>query len=111
MDVALNRNTTFTVDQMSTLPEDISYSCIFWVDHLCAIEDDVVPIVGQLRDFLFRHLLHWFEAMSILRRSRDTILRLDQLLKWLSVSCWWFLRMVCGFANIFSICHQTHSPN
>jgi hypothetical protein len=63
------------------LPEDISYSCLFWIDHICAIEKDATPIVNHMRDFLFRHLLHWFEAMSILRRSRDSISHLDHLLR------------------------------
>ena len=81
-------NMTLSVDlRTETLSEDISYSCLFWIDHMCTIERDVTPIMNQLRDFLFRHLLHWFEAMSILRRSRDSISHLDHLLSWISVSC------------------------
>jgi len=89
LDAFLTRNMcdmTLTVDLTTeSLPEDISYACIFWIDHICAIQEDIAPVIDRL-DFLFRHLLHWFEAMSILRRSRDTISCLDRLLNWISVS-------------------------
>ena len=73
MDVVLHHNIcnlTLTADLATeSLPKDISYSCMFWVDHLCIIEDDILPIIDLLCVFLRQHLLHWFEAMSILRRS------------------------------------------
>jgi hypothetical protein len=76
MDAVLRRNMcnmTLSVDLgTESLPEDISYSCLFWVDHIFVIEKDIAPVVNHLRNFLFRHLLHWFEAMSILRRSRPS---------------------------------------
>jgi energy-coupling factor transporter ATP-binding protein EcfA2 len=90
IDVFLKRNMcnmTLGVDLTTEyLPEAISYSCAFWIDHVSFITNDVTPIVDRLGIFLFRHLLHWFEATSILRRSREMISRLDQLLKWISVS-------------------------
>ena len=59
-------NMTLSVDLgTESLPEDISYSCLFWVDHICANEEDITPVMHHLRDFLFRHLLHWSEAMKI----------------------------------------------
>ena len=69
-----------------SLAEDVAYACIFWIDHVCAIEGRNDIITGLVVDFLRRHLLHWFEAMSILRRSRDTIALLDRLLVWTEVS-------------------------
>ena len=69
-----------------SLTEDMTYACIFWIDHVCAIEEPNDIITGLVDDFLRRHLLHWFEAMSILRRSRDTIALLDRLLVWTKVS-------------------------
>jgi NACHT domain len=90
MDAVLRRNMcnmTLTVDgAIESLPEDVSYSCMFWVDHVCIIDDDVRPVVDRLHGFLFRHLIHWFEAMSILHRARDTIPLLEILIDWLSVS-------------------------
>jgi hypothetical protein len=69
-----------------TLAEGVSYACDFWIDHICAIEEDTICVAGHLHTFLLRHLLHWFEAMSIMRRSRDTISMLDCLNLWISVS-------------------------
>jgi hypothetical protein len=90
MDATLKRNMsdiTLSADPtISSLPEDISYSCIFWIDHLCAVEEDNPSIIDHLSHFLFCHLLHWFEAMSILGKSRDSPLHLSQLLDWISVS-------------------------
>ena len=84
MDAFLRRNMcnmTLTVDLAAeSLPEDISYGCIFWIDHICAIQNNITSIMKRLRNFLSRHLLHWFEAMGILRRSRHSVSCLDRLL-------------------------------
>ena len=69
------------------LSEDISYSSIFWIKHICTIKDSAKSIIELLKSFLYRHLLHWFETMSILRRSRETIALLRSLLIWVTVSC------------------------
>jgi hypothetical protein len=70
-----------------TLPDDVAYACDFWIDHICTVEEDTKAITEwRLHDFLSQHLLHWFEAMSILRRSGDTIVKLGWLLHWTSVS-------------------------
>jgi len=68
-----------------TVSEDVSYSCIFWIDHVCVLKANNVSVVRRLRSFVFRHLLHWLETMSILKRSRDTISLLQRLVDWLSV--------------------------
>ncbi|KIM73294.1 hypothetical protein PILCRDRAFT_81288, partial [Piloderma croceum F 1598] len=89
MNIFLERNMcnmTLAADLSSeSLPGDISYSCAFWIDHLYAVQDNIPPIVNRLRDFLSRHLLHWFEAMSILRKSRETISHLSRLSDWISM--------------------------
>jgi hypothetical protein len=90
LDSALKRNLcslTLSADLGSeTLTEDVSYACLFWIDHLCGINEDIQSIVVQLKAFLSRHLLHWFEAISILRRSRDSIVLLAKLSAWVTVS-------------------------
>jgi hypothetical protein len=72
--------------ESETLAEDVTYACMFWVDHLCVITGDISLVVERLDDFISRHLLHWFEAMSILKRSRDTIKLLGKLYSWITVS-------------------------
>ncbi|KAH7919617.1 WD40 repeat-like protein, partial [Leucogyrophana mollusca] len=69
------------------LAEEITYACIFWVDHLSAsAESSIALIVPYIEVFLQEHLLHWLEAMSILGKSRETIRLLDQLLRQIPVS-------------------------
>jgi hypothetical protein len=68
----------------SDLSEDLAYACMFWIEHVCAVTDEA-SVVKPVEGFLHRHLLHWIEAMSILRRSRDTITLLDNLLGWVKV--------------------------
>jgi hypothetical protein len=89
MEADLKRNIcdlTLTVDMPTgDLPEELSYSCLFWIKHVGAIEDDSATIIDRISVFISRHLLHWFEAMSISRRSRDTIALLDDLAGWISV--------------------------
>ena len=78
---------TLSVDlEDETLAEDVEYACVFWIEHICAIKDKIMSIIFDLHIFLNRHLLHWLEAMSILRKSRDAIGLLDKLLTWMTVS-------------------------
>jgi len=68
------------------LSDDMAYACTFWISHMCSISGRVMSLVGRLETFLNRHLLHWFEAMSILGRSKDTIPLLNNLHGWTTVS-------------------------
>jgi hypothetical protein len=67
------------------LPDDISYACAFWVDHICAVEDNVGSLIEQLEIFLSRHMLHWIESMSILHKSRDIVQLLERFEAWIRV--------------------------
>jgi WD40 repeat protein len=70
-----------------TLPEDVAYACLFWVKHICLVKTDIVQSVMEVLDkFVHRYLLHWFEAMSLLGRSKDTSTLLDDLSDWITVS-------------------------
>jgi len=67
------------------LPAATAYACTSWIDHICDIADEEESIAGLLEQFLFQHLLHWLEAMSILKKSRTTIVSVHHLLNWLQV--------------------------
>lgn len=70
-----------------SLADDGSYACLFWTDHICVIDGYYVSrVIDHFDAFMNRHLLHWFEAMSILRRSRDTIMPFRKLSVWANVS-------------------------
>ncbi|KIL54678.1 hypothetical protein M378DRAFT_92097 [Amanita muscaria Koide BX008] len=75
--------------QNETLPEAVSYACKFWVEHICLISKAENSVGDLIHEFLGRHLLHWIEALAILKRHDITIRSLQSLLKWLSVSLPW----------------------
>jgi len=67
------------------LPEAIVYACSSWIDHICAITEEVHLVGEILERFLFRHLLHWLEVMGIVKQSRTVIISVRSLLDWLHV--------------------------
>jgi len=75
---------TDTYDKVDDfLPKDVGYTCKHWVHHLmkCEITLDRLTLVCA---FLERHLLHWFEATSLLQVVPECIhmlLNLDNLAK------------------------------
>jgi len=68
------------------LPEAISYASRFWIDHVISMTELDQCFANELEQFLFRHLLHWLEAMSLLQKSREAIPLLRSLLTWAEVS-------------------------
>ncbi|KAF7982453.1 hypothetical protein HWV62_28605 [Athelia sp. TMB] len=96
------------------LSESMTYACLYWCDHICSMNlcDEVV--VGHLIKFLEQHLLHWFEAMSLLRRSRETVAMLAKLLIWIKNFLMSDARLVelvedaCRFSQIFGSCIEEH---
>jgi hypothetical protein len=68
-----------------TLSEALSYACRFWVEHVSHISCITDTIGEQILQFLDVHLLHWIEAMALLKRHGRTIRLLEDLLDWLRV--------------------------
>jgi hypothetical protein len=61
----------------SLLP-DVQYACRYWVDHLKQSGQSIVD--GDTTHlFLQKHLLHWLEAMSLMRESSRCVDLLDSL--------------------------------
>lgn len=81
-------NLTLSPHPVNTrLPEDIVYACMWAIEHIYEVEDDDITIIPHLGVFLQSHLLHWFEAMSILKSSSDAIVWLLRSLNaWINVS-------------------------
>ncbi|CAN9093963.1 unnamed protein product [Alternaria alternata] len=62
----------------SSLSPDLQYACRYWVDHLKQGEQGIVD--GDATHlFLQKHLLHWLEAMSLIRESSRCVDLLDSL--------------------------------
>ncbi|KAH8752748.1 hypothetical protein F5883DRAFT_353793, partial [Diaporthe sp. PMI_573] len=58
------------------IPADLKYACLYWVYHLQrsgrAMHNDVIT-------FLYKHFLHWLEALSLLGRLSDGAIALRTL--------------------------------
>ncbi|KZP11379.1 hypothetical protein FIBSPDRAFT_962364 [Athelia psychrophila] len=66
------------------LPEELTYACQFWVDYIFSDETFELREMEQLMvAFLHAHLLHWFEAMSILKKSEEVAPMLQRAATWL----------------------------
>ena len=68
-----------------TLPEPLTYACKFWVEHISHISRITDKIGERVLQFLERHLMHWIEAMALLKSHGRTIRLLHHLLDWLRV--------------------------
>lgn len=56
------------------LPEDIAYAARYWMDHLCnSVTHCDAATVDEFYRFLRVHFLHWIEAMTLMRKARQTI--------------------------------------
>jgi hypothetical protein len=73
------------LSQKKTLPDAISYACKFWIEHMCLVSDVTDDILTRMYDFLDKHLLHWMEALAILKSHDRTIQLIPNVLNWLRV--------------------------
>ncbi|KDR66522.1 hypothetical protein GALMADRAFT_216918 [Galerina marginata CBS 339.88] len=64
------------------LPERLQYACCNWAIHIEAVKDPTA-VSSALREFLFNHLLHWFEVMSFLGLFDIVLPSLERLYNWL----------------------------
>ena len=60
------------------IPAHVQYACCYWVHH---IREGGVPLEenGQVHTFLKKHLLHWLEALSLMRKTSEGILAIGSL--------------------------------
>lgn len=67
------------------IPKHVQYACRYWVDHLQqggSIPSDDSPVHA----FLKTHLLHWFEALSLMGKTSDAVAIVAKLDAMLQVS-------------------------
>ncbi|KZP15684.1 hypothetical protein FIBSPDRAFT_977365 [Athelia psychrophila] len=65
------------------LPEDLVYACQSWTSHLSSNGMFESSAMEKLVVFLRTHLLHWFEAMSLLKKSEEIAPMLQRVATWL----------------------------
>ncbi|KAF2468375.1 uncharacterized protein BDR25DRAFT_373473, partial [Lindgomyces ingoldianus] len=60
------------------IPPELQYACLYWVEHLrqgdVQLHDD-----EQVHQFLQKHFLHWLEALSLMRKTSESILAINLL--------------------------------
>ena len=89
------RNPSCLIEQVECPVPDplarIRYACVYWVDHLCEIHDNLQSRVdlcdnGMIDVFLKRHFLHWLEALSLMKSMSNGVVMLRKLESMLAVS-------------------------
>jgi len=65
------------------LPAEVQYACLYWVQHLQRSELFDNNLVHQ---FLREHLLHWLEALSLMKKTSEGVLALISLDSMVAVS-------------------------
>ncbi|KZP15716.1 hypothetical protein FIBSPDRAFT_76617, partial [Athelia psychrophila] len=66
-----------------SLPVELAYACQLWASHLRSNGTLESSAMEKLVAFLRTHLLHWFEAMSLLKKSEEIAPMLQRVATWL----------------------------
>ncbi|KZP03316.1 hypothetical protein FIBSPDRAFT_1055355, partial [Athelia psychrophila] len=66
-----------------SLPVELAYACQSWASHLRSNGTLESSAMEKLVAFLRTHLLHWFEAMSLLKKSEEIAPMLQRVATWL----------------------------
>ncbi|PGH09068.1 hypothetical protein GX51_00821 [Blastomyces parvus] len=55
-----------------SIPNHVQYACCYWINHLLAT--DLTPVLDEkIYRFLRDHILHWLEALSLLRKIGEGV--------------------------------------
>jgi NACHT domain len=68
------------------IPPEIQYACLYWVQHLQRSGTELYDN-DQVHQFLGEHLLHWLEALGLMRRTSEGVLAISSLESHIQVSC------------------------
>jgi hypothetical protein len=60
------------------LSPTLQYACCYWV-HDVKLAEDLFSDPGNISDFLCGHLLHWLEALSLIRKTTKATRALESL--------------------------------
>ena len=89
MNTRLNRNICNIVISAplnaEALSKDLACACQIWPDYIYALAEDSSRVMETLDVFLRKHLLHWIEAMNIIKKSENIVPMLERAAAWLAV--------------------------
>ena len=89
------RDPGWSIGQIGSINLDplarIRYACVYWIEHLCEIDGSLYSQVGlcdngTINIFLNKHLLHWLEALSLMRSMSNGVTMSRKLKDMVSVS-------------------------
>ncbi|KAF7987071.1 hypothetical protein HWV62_225 [Athelia sp. TMB] len=66
------------------LPDELANACQSWVEHVCCGAEHQFCVMKELEFFLYTHLIHWFEAMSIIKKASGILPMLQRVAGWLT---------------------------
>jgi hypothetical protein len=69
----------------SCIHPELSYSCLFWTEHLSESEHND-ELYSGIQDFLDNRFLYWLEVLSLCRRMNQSSGILKLLIDWMVVS-------------------------
>jgi hypothetical protein len=84
-----------TIPVEDDIPAATSYASACWIDHVCVTTEALDILADILEQFMFQHLLHWVEVMSIIKKSRMMIALVDHFFLWLQVRALIYLILIC----------------
>jgi hypothetical protein len=68
------------------VPEELAYSCEFWSEHLEKTPNQDPELLPVWHEFCETHILHWLEVMSLKRETRNAMMAVRNIEKWITVS-------------------------
>jgi len=71
-----------------SIPSELSYACRFWAEHLQDIprQNSDPTLTKHVKDFLWNHLLHWLEVLSLIKEVTVATKALMIVDDWFQVS-------------------------
>ena len=94
-DICTLRNTGWPIGQIGSVNLDplakIRYACVYWIEYLCEIDGNLYSQVGlcdkgTINLFLNRHILHWLEALSLMKSMSNGVAMIGKLEGMVAVS-------------------------
>jgi len=75
------KNTDILAANKSSLSPLVSYSSLFWADHLVQTQCEEI-LVEEVKFIMYEKLLFWIEVMSILGKAHEVFAILKKALEW-----------------------------
>jgi len=81
LESSIIKNVDIQATAKTTIPPLVSYSCQYWADHLVNTLSDET-LMKAVKFVMYKKLLFWLEAMSLLGKTYEAYLTLRRALAW-----------------------------